>query len=99
MNYLLIIIFIVASYFAPNAMAQETLTTETEEQKIVGEIERLSVPLQRYIADEFYVPLRETPCRRCKIVHRGIKSGTAVKLVGEKDSYLFHPLVLPLCPI
>ena len=34
-------------------MAQETLTTETEEQKIVGEIERLSVPLQRYIADEF----------------------------------------------
>lgn len=87
MNYLLIIIFIVASYFAPNAMAQETVTPEIQEQKVLDEIERLSVPLQRYIADEFYVPLRETPCRRCKIVHRGIKSGTAVKLVGEKDSW------------
>ena len=42
---------------------------------------RLPKPLVRYISDEFYVPLRETPCRRCKIVHRGIKSGTELKLL------------------
>ena len=87
MNYLLIIIFIVASYFAPNAVAQDIQTAETEEQKILDTMERLDVPLQRYIADEFYVPLRETPCRRCKIVHRGIKSGTAVKLIGKNENW------------
>ena len=87
MNYLLIIIFIVATYFAPNVMAQGAEISEAEEQKTLEAIEQLSTPLQRYIADEFYVPLRETPCRNCKIVHRGIKSGTAVKLVAEKEDW------------
>jgi SH3 domain protein len=87
MNYLLIIIFIVASYFAPNVMAQEAEVSEIEELKELDVIERLPAPLQRYIADEFYVPLRETPCSNCKIVHRGIKSGTAVKLIAEKEDW------------
>ena len=48
---------------------------------------RLPKPLVRYISDEFYVPLRETPCRRCKIVHRGIKSGTELKLLETREGW------------
>ena len=48
---------------------------------------RLRKPLVRYISDEFYVPLRETPCRRCKIVHRGIKSGTELKLLETREGW------------
>ena len=35
----------------------------------------------RYVSDEFYVPLRRTPCSDCTIVHRGLKSGTKIKLI------------------
>ena len=83
MNYLLISLFVITCYFAPNAVAQETV----EEAEKPEAVERLAVPLQRYISDEFYVPLRETPCRRCIIVHRGIKSGTPIKLLAENDGW------------
>lgn len=49
--------------------------------------QRLAKPLVRYISDEFYVPLRELPCRRCTIVHRGIKSGTKMKLLELRDGW------------
>ena len=49
--------------------------------------QRLAKPLIRYISDEFYVPLRESPCRRCTIVHRGIKSGTKMKLLELRDGW------------
>ena len=87
MNYLLISLFVITSYFAPNAVAQESVTETVEEAEKPQAVERLAVPLQRYISDEFYVPLRETPCRRCIIVHRGIKSGTPVKLLAENDGW------------
>ncbi len=87
MNYLLITLFVVASYFAPNAVAQEPAIEAAEEVEKLQVVERLAVPLQRYISDEFYVPLRETPCRRCIIVHRGIKSGTPLKLLAEQDGW------------
>jgi hypothetical protein len=29
----------------------------------------------RYVSDEFFVPLRETPCPRCKIVHWALSLG------------------------
>ena len=41
----------------------------------------------RYVSDDFFVPLRETPCPRCKIVHWGIKSGTKVDLFEVKDGW------------
>ena len=44
-------------------------------------------PEIRYVSDEFFVPLRETPCPRCKIVHWGIKSGTKVDLFEVKDGW------------
>ena len=44
-------------------------------------------PQTRYVSDEFYVPLRETPCPRCKIVHRGLKTGTKLKLLTLQDGW------------
>ncbi len=44
-------------------------------------------PEVRYVSDEFFVPLRETPCSRCKIVHWGIKSGTKVDLLDIRDGW------------
>ena len=44
-------------------------------------------PETRYVADEFFVPLRETPCPRCKIVHWGIKSGTQITLTNLRDGW------------
>lgn len=35
----------------------------------------------RYVSDSFHVPLRETPCARCKIVHWGIPSGTKLDFI------------------
>ena len=49
--------------------------------------ERPPEPLVRYVSDEFYVPLRETPCPRCKIAHRGIKSGTELKLLETREGW------------
>lgn len=34
-----------------------------------------------YVSDEYRVPLRSSPCPRCSILHKGIKSGTAMTLV------------------
>ena len=53
-----------------------------------AENERLAVPLLRYVSDQFYVPLRETPCSRCKIAHRGIKSGTQLDVLAERDGWV-----------
>lgn len=38
-----------------------------------------------YISDEYRVPLRKSPCPRCAILHRGIKSGSALTLVETND--------------
>lgn len=46
-----------------------------------------SMSVTRFVSDEFFVPLRETPCPRCKIVHWGIKSGTKVKLLDIRDGW------------
>ena len=55
---------------------------------IAGAIETADIEsLIRYVSDEFYVPLRETPCARCKIVHRGIKSGTKIELLDSRDGW------------
>ena len=58
---------------APKLNANDAVTTFT--------------PEVRYVSDEFFVPLRETPCARCKIVHWGIKSGTKVDLLDLRDGW------------
>jgi SH3 domain protein len=43
-----------------------------------------------YISDEYRVPLRKSPCPRCSILHRGIKSGTALNLVEINEEGWSH---------
>ena len=43
-----------------------------------------------YISDEYRVPLRKSPCSRCAILHRGIKSGSALTLVETNDEGWSH---------
>ncbi len=43
-----------------------------------------------YISDEYRVPLRKSPCPRCTILHRGIKSGSALTLIETNDEGWSH---------
>lgn len=43
-----------------------------------------------YISDEYRVPLRTSPCSRCTILHRGIKSGSALKLLETNKEGWSH---------
>jgi SH3 domain protein len=40
-----------------------------------------------YISDELRVPLRESPCNGCSILHRGLKSGTKLDIVESADGW------------
>ena len=43
---------------------------EIVQQSATAEVETSDIqPRVRYVSDEFFVPLRETPCARCKIIH------------------------------
>lgn len=41
----------------------------------------------RYVSDVFTVPLRESPCSRCKIIHWGIQTGTKMRLLEVKEGW------------
>lgn len=61
---------------------------EIVQQSATAEVETSDIqPRVRYVSDEFFVPLRETPCARCKIIHRGIKSGTKIELLDNLDGW------------
>ena len=40
-----------------------------------------------FISDEFYVPLRSSPCSTCKIVHKGLKSGTKLFVYEHQEDW------------
>lgn len=40
-----------------------------------------------YIVDEVRVPLRETPCGNCRILHQGLKSGTRLEVSDSRDGW------------
>lgn len=39
----------------------------------------------RYISDSFRVPVRQSSCSKCKIIHKGLASGTRVEFLGESS--------------
>ncbi len=41
----------------------------------------------RYISDEFRVPLRKSPCSRCEILHRGLKTGLKLEFIETADGW------------
>ncbi len=99
--YLAFFVFILA--FCATAVAQQTLDetpdeTPAETRKETAEessVEDATVEAEKvhpqektvYVIDEFFVPLRETPCSRCTIVHRGIKTGSKMRLLEVVDGW------------
>ena len=103
MNYRTLALTILMASFSSNTMAQETptdqVTTPATSEVVTADEAQPTTPATavterapiakptRYVADQFYVPLRETPCARCKIVHRGLKTGTKLKLIAIENGW------------
>ncbi|MDA9983783.1 hypothetical protein N9E29_01625, partial [Porticoccaceae bacterium] len=66
---------------AVSAQISEERIEEQPEEKVY--FQNKSV----WVSDEFLVPLRSTPCARCTIVHRGLKSGTKLQLLEMVDGW------------
>ena len=83
MNYLFLALPLLALLFSHSLLAQEAedLDSTTTAEKVY--LEEKSV----WVSDEFLVPLRSTPCARCTIVHRGLKSGTQLRLLEMVDGW------------
>jgi len=47
----------------------------------------LDQPQTGYISDQFFVPLRGSPCGQCKIIHKGLKSGTEFSILGYQGEW------------
>ncbi len=81
MNYLFLAISVFVLSLSNNAFAEESVEASVSVEKVY--------PLEKtvYVSDEFLVPLRETPCSRCTIVHRGIKTGSKLRLLEVVDGW------------
>ena len=96
MNIRHLTIAVVLGAFTANTLAQEVADPETQDATNTAVAETVAIvavqkpaikPQPRYVSDEFYVPLRETPCSRCNIVHRGLKSGTKLMLIDLQGGW------------
>jgi SH3 domain protein len=86
MNYLFLALPILALSISHSAFAQEAEDLESAAPPATAEkvyLEEKSV----WVSDQFLVPLRSTPCARCTIVHRGLKSGTQLRLLEMVDGW------------
>jgi|TARA_B110000879_G_scaffold116317_1_gene154700 SH3 domain protein len=81
MKYLLLALSVCALSLSNNAFAEESIEERVEVEKVYPQ-EKTA-----YVTDEFLVPLRETPCSRCTIVHRGIKTGSKMRLLEVVDGW------------
>lgn len=93
MNYLFLALPILALSISHSPIAQESENSDTVDSADSQKTEE-QAPEKAYlkdksvwISDEFLVPLRSTPCARCTIVHRGLKSGTKLQLLEMVDGW------------
>jgi len=72
--------FILLSMFATfSALSHSETSNEAQQISTGSEI--------GFISDQFYVPLRSSPCSTCKIVHKGLKSGTKLFVYEHEDDW------------
>ena len=89
MNYLFLALSILALPIGHSALAQDAESLDAVDA-VTAEKAGEKVYLQDksvWVSDEFLVPLRSTPCARCTIVHRGLKSGTQLRLLEMVDGW------------
>jgi SH3 domain protein len=93
MKYLFLALPILALSISHSVLAQEAenldavnaVTAEKAEEQT--ETKAYLQDKSVWVNDEFLVPLRSTPCDRCTIVHRGLKSGTKLQLLEMVDGW------------
>lgn len=66
----------------PSLLAEEDIQPSADNNILM-----LDQPQTGYIADQFYVPLRGSPCGQCKIIHKGLKSGTEFTVLGRQGEW------------
>ena len=81
MKYLFLAISVLALSLGNMAFAEESVEETAAAAKVYPQEKTV------YVTDEFLVPLRETPCARCTIVHRGIKTGSKMRLLEVVDGW------------
>ena len=63
------------------------MAEDGEQASEIIESTKLLEPQVAFISDQFYVPIRSSPCPTCKIVHKGLKSGTKLSVLGHQDNW------------
>jgi SH3 domain protein len=81
MKYLILAISVLILSLGNTAFAEESVEETAAAEKVYPQEKTV------YVTDEFLVPLRETPCSRCTIVHRGIKTGSKMRLLEVVDGW------------
>ena len=74
-------------FFGALTLAASAIAEDAEKALQSSEINPLSEPQIAFVADQFYVPLRSSPCATCKIVHKGLKSGTRLSILGHQENW------------
>ena len=82
MSYFRVCLFLSALILTTSPMAEDG-----EQASEIIESTKLLEPQVAFISDQFYVPLRSSPCPTCKIVHKGLKSGTKLSVLGHQDNW------------
>jgi SH3 domain protein len=67
--------------------SQKLSQNQSQSQKTVAVDKVYPEEKPVYITDEFLVPLRGSPCARCTIINRGIKTGTKLRLLEVVDGW------------
>ena len=60
---------------------------ESEETKPNSDTQMHEEPKLGYISDEIYVPLRGSPCADCRIINKGLITGTKLTVLGFQEDW------------
>ena len=65
-----------------------SLYAEEPEQPLSNlEMQMLEEPQLGYISDQIYVPLRVSPCPECRIINKGLITGTKLTVLGFQEDW------------
>lgn len=63
------------------------LAEESEQTQPNADTQMLDEPQLGYISDQIYVPLRGSPCPDCRIINKGLITGTKLNVLGYQDDW------------
>lgn len=63
------------------------LAEETEQTEPNIDTQMLEEPQLGFISDQIYVPLRGSPCPECRIINKGLITGTKLTVLGYQEDW------------